>query len=88
MGYRLTSHSYIDSVNATATQLISSGAGQAAYMGVDSTKYLSPNMTGGRASVRIESKKSWTHALIISDIAHMPAPICGTWPARMSEVLG
>ena len=28
------------------------------------------------------TQKSWTHGLIISDIAHMPGGICGVWPAR------
>jgi hypothetical protein len=51
-------------------------------MGVDSTTYLNETMVGGRTSVRIESKKSFNHGLIISDIAHMPASVCGTWPAR------
>lgn len=51
-------------------------------MGVDYSTYIYPNMTQGRASIRIESKKTYTHALIISDIAHMPGGICGTWPAR------
>jgi hypothetical protein len=36
----------------------------------------------GRNSVRLVSKKSWTHGLFIADIAHMPGGICGTWPAR------
>lgn len=41
----------------------------------------------GRKSVRITSQKSWTHALFISDIVHMPGGICGTWPARELDSL-
>lgn len=35
----------------------------------------------GRESVRISTKKTFTHGLFIADIAHMPGTICGTWPA-------
>ncbi|PQE28297.1 hypothetical protein CJF32_00010550 [Rutstroemia sp. NJR-2017a WRK4] len=47
------------------------------YMGVDYVNVV----TTGRPSVRIQSKKTYTQALIIADLAHMPASICGTWPA-------
>ncbi|KAH7393921.1 mixed-linked glucanase precursor [Phaeosphaeria sp. MPI-PUGE-AT-0046c] len=47
------------------------------YMGVDSTTRDSK----GRASMRLESKKTWNHGLLIADIAHMPASTCGSWPA-------
>ncbi|CAG8949392.1 hypothetical protein HYFRA_00005021 [Hymenoscyphus fraxineus] len=48
------------------------------YMGVDHTT-VNPN--GGRPSVRVTSKKSYTHGLFIADIAHMPGSACGVWPA-------
>jgi Glycosyl hydrolases family 16 len=47
-------------------------------MGVDHTNVASGS---GRSSVRITSKKSYNHGLIILDVAHMPGGICGTWPA-------
>ena len=47
-------------------------------MGVDHTNVASG---AGRASVRITSKKSYNHGLIILDLGHMPGGICGTWPA-------
>lgn len=48
------------------------------YIGVDRNN----TATGrGRNSVRIESKKSYQHGLIILDLAHMPGGACGTWPA-------
>ncbi|KAK7521320.1 mixed-linked glucanase precursor [Phyllosticta citriasiana] len=47
------------------------------YMGVDSTSVTST----GRNSVRIESSAAYTHGLFILDLAHMPASICGSWPA-------
>jgi hypothetical protein len=46
-------------------------------MGVDYTT----KDTAGRASVRLESKKSWNHGLMIADIWHMPSSECGSWPA-------
>lgn len=46
-------------------------------MGVDHTT----SDPKGRASVRLESKKSWNKGLMIADIAHMPDSTCGTWPA-------
>jgi len=50
----------------------------AIYIGVDSST-VSPS--GGRASVRISSKKTYNKGLFIADIAHMPGGICGVWPA-------
>lgn len=35
----------------------------------------------GRASVRVESKTSFNHGLLIADITHMPDNVCGSWPA-------
>ena len=65
--------------------MISSADGQPAYLGVDHRNTYNPNMyPGGRISVRISTKVTLTHGLIISDIAHMPGGICGTWPARES----
>ncbi|OAL28501.1 hypothetical protein AYO20_09449 [Fonsecaea nubica] len=48
------------------------------YMGVDSTNVASGR---GRDSIRISTKKSYNHGLVILDLAHMPAGACGTWPA-------
>lgn len=47
-------------------------------MGVDSTNVASGR---GRDSVRVSSKKSYNHGLIILDLDHMPGGACGTWPA-------
>ena len=49
-----------------------------AYLGVD---YTNPTPSG-RPSTRLSSIQTFNHALILSDITHMPAPICGTWPAH------
>ncbi|KAH8595032.1 concanavalin A-like lectin/glucanase domain-containing protein [Bisporella sp. PMI_857] len=49
------------------------------YMGVDWTT-TNPG-SPGRGSVRVTTKKAYTHGLFIADIAHMPGAICGVWPA-------
>jgi hypothetical protein len=50
---------------------------QSVFMGVD---YVNKDPKG-RASVRLESKKTWDQGLMIADIRHMPSSICSTWPA-------
>ncbi|KAL9109743.1 MAG: hypothetical protein Q9227_005612 [Pyrenula ochraceoflavens] len=74
--------------DATSRGLIQATDGAPALMSVDDSNVYDSNINtydasyaSGRPSVRITSKKSWTHALIIADIAHMPGGICGTWPA-------
>jgi hypothetical protein len=47
------------------------------FMGAD---YITKDPKG-RASVRLETKKTWNQGLLIADIAHMPASTCGSWPA-------
>lgn len=73
-------HGYVSyqSQSAASSQgLINTNYGQV-YLGVDSSTY---NPSAGRASVRLSSKKAYTHGLFIADIAHMPGSICGVWPA-------
>lgn len=50
------------------------------YIGVDNTT-IPTNGQRGRKSVRLQSKKSYNHALVVLDLAHMPGGQCGTWPA-------
>jgi hypothetical protein len=50
---------------------------QSIFMGVDHTT----KDRKGRASVRLESKKTWNQGLLVADIRHMPDSICGSWPA-------
>ncbi|XP_014552484.1 glycoside hydrolase family 16 protein [Bipolaris victoriae FI3] len=47
------------------------------YLGVDHTT----KDASGRASLRLESNKSWNRGLLVADIRHMPASQCGVWPA-------
>ncbi|KAI1613799.1 endo-1,3(4)-beta-glucanase [Exophiala viscosa] len=68
---------YVDQSTAQSDGLISTN-GSAIYMGVDHTNVASGS---GRSSVRLTSTKSYTHALILLDLEHMPGGVCGTWPA-------
>lgn len=68
---------YVGQAAAQAAGLVNTN-NNAVYMGVDFTNKAS---APGRQSVRLTSKKSYTHGLIILDLAHMPGGICGTWPA-------
>ncbi|KAK3051804.1 hypothetical protein LTR09_007104 [Extremus antarcticus] len=52
-----------------------------ASWGVDATSLFDPTAPLGRPSFRITSVQSWTHGLFIADLAHVPANVCGTWPA-------
>ncbi|KIW65082.1 hypothetical protein PV04_07366 [Phialophora macrospora] len=68
---------YVDQSTAQQGGLINNDNG-AIYMGVDHSNVASGS---GRQSVRLTSKKSYTHGLIVLDLSHMPGGICGTWPA-------
>ena len=70
---------YGDYQQALAKNLIGSASNynDASYMAADSHSQIST----GRSSVRISSKKSYNHGIFIADIAHMPGGICGVWPA-------
>jgi hypothetical protein len=68
---------YVNQGTAQNGGLINTNNG-AVYMGVDSTNV---GTGSGRNSVRITSKKSYNHGLVILDLAHMPGGVCGTWPA-------
>lgn len=67
---------YISQPDATSQQLLSTTS-QSIFMRADSTN---PATGRGRNAIRISSRKSYNHGLIILDAAHMPAG-CGTWPA-------
>ncbi|CZR64431.1 uncharacterized protein PAC_14329 [Phialocephala subalpina] len=50
--------------------------GSSQYLMIDSTTVLNPNGVG-RESVKLVSKQSWTHALVITDLNNMPGGVCG-----------
>lgn len=59
---------YISQTAAESAGLYSANS-NSVYMGVDSKNVATGR---GRDSVRISSKKSYNHGLIILDLAHMP----------------
>lgn len=76
---------YVDMTTANNTGLAGFIAGTdngsqplTVYLGVDYTSTSTPD---GRHSTRVSSNQRFNHSLIIADISHMPAPVCGTWPA-------
>ncbi|CAG8975865.1 hypothetical protein HYALB_00011115, partial [Hymenoscyphus albidus] len=73
-------HRYVSKPEASRLGLSGVSQNGATYLRVDYWSKLNP-AGAGRKSVRITSKKSWTHGLFVADIAHMPGGICGTWPA-------
>lgn len=50
------------------------------YLGVDTNTTLTAGAKPGRASVRLQSVKTFNHGLFIADILHIPFA-CGAWPA-------
>jgi hypothetical protein len=73
---------YVNYVNQGDAQRLGliQNRGKQVYMGVDSWSHLDPNGVG-RNSVRIQSKRAYTGALVIADFAHVPGTACGSWPA-------
>ncbi|KAL8920960.1 MAG: hypothetical protein Q9208_005986 [Pyrenodesmia sp. 3 TL-2023] len=68
---------YVDQGTAQNRGLIDRNNG-AVVMRVDSSNVASGR---GRDSVRLTSKASYNHALMVVDLAHMPGNACGIWPA-------
>ncbi|KAF3762972.1 family 16 glycoside hydrolase [Cryphonectria parasitica EP155] len=81
--------SYQDQSSATSAGLATIANNQV-RLGVDSTSTVDSSTlsayvggdtsVGGRKSVRLQSKKTYTKMLMVADIEHMPVG-CGTWPA-------
>ncbi|KAF2132935.1 glycoside hydrolase family 16 protein [Dothidotthia symphoricarpi CBS 119687] len=67
---------YVDEATARQTNLINSSTTSTVQWGVDNEN-VTPD---GRPSMRLNSKKTYTHGLVVIDVAHMPFG-CGTWPA-------
>ena len=68
---------YVSQSEAQGAGMINTNNGQV-YMGVDHNNVASGR---GRSSLRLESFKTYNHALVVLDLANMPGGICGTWPA-------
>ncbi|KAI7354588.1 putative endo-1,3(4)-beta-glucanase [Hortaea werneckii] len=72
---------YLSRGDAEAFQLINYSNPNTARWGVDTVKYLDPDANLGRPSIRLSSRQTWLHGLFILDLKHMPANVCGVWPA-------
>lgn len=70
---------YQDATSANAQGLAGYHKG-AIYLGSD---HKTMNPANGRASTRVESKKTYDQMLMVADVVHMPVG-CGTWPALWS----
>lgn len=69
--------SYQSNTSSLSKSLIST-SNNIVHMGVDHTTVLhADGRDGGRASVRISSKKRFTHGLFLADVRHMPGNVCG-----------
>ena len=71
---------YVDQATAAQHGMIKTTANTTRW-GVDTTQTLDPYANLGRLSIRLTSRRSWTHGLFVLDLQHMPANQCGTWPA-------
>lgn len=67
---------YQDAASASEQGLAGYHQG-AIYLGSD---HKTMNPTAGRASTRVNSKKTYDQMLMVADVVHMPVG-CGTWPA-------
>ncbi|KAI9931601.1 hypothetical protein ASPWEDRAFT_105915 [Aspergillus wentii DTO 134E9] len=68
---------YVDRKTANNLGIVSGNA-KGTKIGVDSKNKASGS---GRQSVRLTSKASYNHGLVILDLNHMPGGACGSWPA-------
>lgn len=71
---------YQNRSNAEALGLISYTKDNHVYVGVDHDSIGNTDLKGGRASVRLESKRSFDKGLLIARFAHLPFNQCGVWP--------
>jgi hypothetical protein len=67
---------FVDQQTAASSNLTSINSAGNAIMRVDTT----PQVSGNRNSVRIQTQFTFTGGLVIMDSVHMPTG-CGTWPA-------
>ncbi|EGS17969.1 endo-1,3(4)-beta-glucanase-like protein [Thermochaetoides thermophila DSM 1495] len=80
-------HGFVTYLSATeaSARALAGYSQDGIYLGVDYTN-VTNSTTGGRASVRVTSQKSYTRGLLLADITHMPTTLeaysgCGLWPA-------
>ncbi|SMR42338.1 unnamed protein product [Zymoseptoria tritici ST99CH_1E4] len=67
-------------INAVGANTITTSGGPVVF-GAEHTRVLDPAANLGRPSVKLVSKETWTRGLFVLDLEHMPANVCGSWPA-------
>ncbi|RDW78329.1 hypothetical protein BP5796_06181 [Coleophoma crateriformis] len=70
---------YVSNVTGLQRHYVLPAADQQSYNQFSFDRSASTSSTVGRDSIRIQSKQSFTHGLLIADIITMPYG-CGTWP--------
>ncbi|TLD19739.1 hypothetical protein PspLS_09504 [Pyricularia sp. CBS 133598] len=77
-------HGFVKYVTREQAQMynLTSASSTSAILRVDDTSspYTFPDVSEGRMSVRVESKRQYDRGLFIFDVKHTPFG-CGTWPA-------
>jgi hypothetical protein len=70
---------YVPFETAASAAIINNQSG-IVHLGVDKTNVYTPDAPG-RASVRLESKMTFTEGIFVIDLTHMPTG-CGVWPGK------
>ncbi|KAK1253629.1 hypothetical protein MKX07_001706 [Trichoderma sp. CBMAI-0711] len=72
---------YQNQANAVSQGLAKITSNNEVYLGVDHSTVLKGAGFPGRNSLRLESKASYKHGLIVARFTHLPANRCGSWPS-------
>ncbi|KAL6873334.1 concanavalin A-like lectin/glucanase domain-containing protein [Trichoderma longibrachiatum] len=72
---------YQNQANAVSQGLAKITDNNEVYLGVDHSTVLKGAGFPGRNSLRLESKASYKHGLIVARFTHLPANRCGSWPS-------
>ncbi|PNP53077.1 hypothetical protein THARTR1_06287 [Trichoderma harzianum] len=72
---------YQNQANAQAQGLAKITSNNEVYLGVDTKTVLKGSGFPGRNSIRLESKASYKHGLIVARFSHLPTNKCGSWPS-------
>ncbi|KAL7814685.1 glycoside hydrolase family 16 protein [Trichoderma aethiopicum] len=72
---------YQNQANAVSQGLAKITENNEVYLGVDHSTVLKGAGFPGRNSLRLESKASYKHGLIVARFTHLPANRCGSWPS-------
>ncbi|KAH0832512.1 endo-1,3(4)-beta-glucanase [Fonsecaea pedrosoi] len=72
---------YYSQGSAELMGMINASDSSAIYIGSDYNTVIGSTQAAGRPSVRISTRRSWTHGLFIGDFNHAPGGVCGSWPA-------